>query len=92
MSRSSQAAFGVGRSCQSSSFLGALIHVLFQQPPEFDCLTKEFLRNYHRYADAILRSYLEAYPCAVVTPANFEFELYASGEYSRLLESQWAAE
>ena len=68
------------------------LHVLFQQPPGFDCLTKEFLHNYHRYADAIFHSYLDSNPCAVMTPANFHFELYASGEYSRLLEAQWTAE
>jgi hypothetical protein len=68
------------------------LHVLFEQPPDFDGLTKEFLRNYHRYADAIFRCYLEAQTYSVVPPANFLFDLYASGEYSRLLESQWAAE
>jgi hypothetical protein len=68
------------------------LQVLFEQPPAFDCLTEEFLRNYHRYADALFRCYLEAQACAVITAANFQFELYASGEYSRMLESQWAAE
>jgi hypothetical protein len=68
------------------------LQVMFEQPPEFDCLTEEFLRNYHRYADAIFRCYLESNGCAAVTAANFQFELYASGEYSRILESQWATE
>jgi hypothetical protein len=68
------------------------LQVMFEQPPAFDTLTEEFLRNYHRYADALFRCYLEGQVCAVVTPANFQFELYASGEYSRLLESQWAVE
>jgi hypothetical protein len=68
------------------------LRALFEQPPEFDGLTEEFLRSYHRYADAAFRCYLEALPHAVIAAANFHFELYASGEYSRLLESQWAVE
>jgi hypothetical protein len=68
------------------------IQVIFEEPPPFECITEEFLRNYHRYADALFRSYLESQPCAVITQANFQFDLYASGEYSRMLESQWAGE
>jgi hypothetical protein len=68
------------------------LQVLFENPPAFDTLTEEFLRNYHRYADALFRCYLDAPMGAAASPARFQFELYASGEYSRLLESQWAAE
>jgi hypothetical protein len=68
------------------------LNVLFLQAPAFDCLAEEFLRNYHRYADALYRSYLGAQAYRPLTPANFRFELYASGEYSRILESKWAAE
>jgi hypothetical protein len=50
----------------------------------------EFLSNYHRYTDAMYRTYLD---CAVDEPAaascQCRFQIYASGEYSRLLESQW---
>jgi hypothetical protein len=66
------------------------LQVLFGQPPAFDGLTEEFLRNYHRYTDALFGCYLESEVHAVITPANFQFELYASGEYSRMLESQWS--
>jgi hypothetical protein len=65
------------------------LRLLFDQPPAFDGLTEEFLSNYHRYADALFRCYMEGHAFAGGT---FGFELYASGEYSRLLESQWAAE
>jgi len=68
------------------------LQVLFEQPPTFEALTEEFLRNYHRYADALFRCYLDSQTGAVVTQANFQFDLYASGEYSRILESQWAGE
>jgi hypothetical protein len=31
-------------------------------------------------------------PHLIVTAANFRFDLYASGEYSRMLESEWGAD
>jgi hypothetical protein len=68
------------------------LNVLFSQPPTFDGVSEEFLRNYHRYADALHRSYLSSQPHRALTSANFRFELYASGEYSRLLEAKWTAD
>jgi hypothetical protein len=32
---------------------------------------------------------VESEPHRSITPGEFPFELYASGEYSRMLESQW---
>jgi hypothetical protein len=68
------------------------LNVMFAQPPAFDGLSEEFLRNYHRYADALHRCYLGLQPHRALSPAEFQFELYASGEYSRILESEWSAE
>lgn len=68
------------------------LNILFAQPPVFDSISEEFLRNYHRYADALHRCYLSNEPHRQLTSANFRFELYASGEYSRMLESKWSAE
>jgi len=68
------------------------LNTLFTAPPAFDLLADEFLRNYHRYADFLYRCYMEMEPHRIVEPRNFHFGLYASGEYSRLLESQWGAE
>jgi hypothetical protein len=68
------------------------LNAMFLQPPAFDTLTEEFLRNYHRYADFLYRCYMESQPYRTVTSANFHFALYASGEYSRLLESEWAGD
>ena len=66
------------------------LNAMFIQPPAFDTLSEEFLRNYHRYADGLCQCYLDSQPYGTVASANFHFELYASGEYSRLLESEWA--
>ena len=63
--------------------------MLFVSPPPIDLLADEFLRDYHRYADCLYRVFLDARPHCPLTSANFHFELYASGEYSRLLESEW---
>jgi|SRR5579872_5186263 len=65
------------------------LNALFIQPPAFDGLAEEFLRGYHRYADYLYRCYVESEPHRSIESRNFEFELYASGEYSRMLESEW---
>jgi hypothetical protein len=65
------------------------LNALFIQPPAFDALAEEFLRSYHRYADFMYQCYLESEPHRLIVSGNFQFELYASGEYSRLLETEW---
>jgi hypothetical protein len=65
------------------------LNAAFSQPPAIETLSEDFLRNYHRYADALFRCYMESPPYAALNVANFRFELYASGEYSRMLESEW---
>jgi hypothetical protein len=65
------------------------LHSMFAQPPEIDGVTDDFLNNYHKYADALFRCYMELQPHEPLNPSDFHFELYASGEYSRLLESEW---
>jgi hypothetical protein len=68
------------------------LNAMFIQPPAFDILAEEFLRNYHHYADFLYRCYMDSEPHRTVASANFRFALYASGEYSRMLESEWAAD
>jgi len=68
------------------------LNVLFAQAPGFEMLSEEFLANYHRYADGLYRAFLGAQSFATLAPAEFHFELYASGEYSRMLESKWSAD
>jgi hypothetical protein len=67
------------------------LNCIFVEPPPFPMLSEEFLRNYHRYADFLFRCYMELQPHRCLTAANFRFDLYASGEYSKLLESEWEA-
>jgi len=68
------------------------INTLFAEPPSFERLSEEFLRNYHRYADSLYRCFMEMEPYLVAASRNFQFDLFASGEYSRLLESTWDAD
>jgi hypothetical protein len=65
------------------------IHSVFAEPPVLEMLTENFLRNYHRYGDALFRSYMESQAHRSLEPDQYRFGLYASGEYARMLESQW---
>jgi hypothetical protein len=77
----------------SSVFARAVgLNAVFAQPPALEGLSEEFLRNYHRYTDRMYQCYMESQPHLIVKAANFRFELYASGEYSRMLESEWASD
>jgi hypothetical protein len=74
----------------SSIFRRAIgLNALFTAPPAFGDLAEEFLRNYHRYTDAMYRCFMELEPYRELDANRFSFVLYASGEYSRLLESEW---
>jgi hypothetical protein len=68
------------------------LNALFQEPPAYSSIAVEFLRNYHRYADSLFRCYMDSEDYLKLEAARFPFELYASGEYSRLLESEWQTE
>jgi hypothetical protein len=65
------------------------LHTLFTAPPAFGTLSEEFLRNYHCYADALYRCYMESETYRALDAWKFQFSLYASGEYARMLESEW---
>lgn len=61
----------------------------FAAPPPFELLTAEFVSGYQHYADALFRCYMESQPHPTIDHHNFPFDLYASGEYTRMLETQW---
>jgi hypothetical protein len=68
------------------------IFSIFRQPPTFQSLAGHFLRNYHRCADHLFKCYMETMPHRPITTVNFHFDLYASGEYSKMLETEWGGE
>jgi hypothetical protein len=65
------------------------LSAVFLEPPAMESLSEEFLLNYHRYADVMYQCYMGSQPHLAVSAANFRFDLYASGEYARMLESSW---
>jgi hypothetical protein len=65
------------------------LNAIFANPPARDDLSVEFIRHYYRFADQMFRSVLDLHPFTKIHCDNFDFELFASGEYTRMLERQW---
>lgn len=68
------------------------LNALFAEPPAFACLTEQFIRNYHRTSDLLYQAFMESEAHRMATFKNFTFDLYASGEYSKMLENEWGEE
>ena len=66
------------------------LHAVFQQLPSFELLSPDFLRWYHRYLDQWYEQRLRDQLFESPDSKQFTFELYASGEYSSMLEKSWA--
>lgn len=65
------------------------LRAVFAEPPEPDTFSLDFLRCYHRYADAMFTSYCESVAFSPMAFPEFDFQVYASGEYAKLLEDKW---
>src|SRR5262249_11253392 len=63
---------------------------LWSQVPDRFSLSEEFVRNYYRYADQMFQCRQGQAHYADIGHMDFEFDIYASGEYSRMLEREWA--
>jgi hypothetical protein len=66
------------------------LNTLFAEPPEFPALAEDFLRHYHSAASLLYQSFLDAEPHRAIDGKSFRFELYASGEYTKMLETEWS--
>ncbi len=74
-----------------SIFLRAIgVQALFPDPPERGVLSEHFLRHYHVYADALFACRQQLSAFERITSREFTFQLYSSGEYSRMLEKRWS--
>jgi len=71
---------------------GIGLNAVFAEVPEQDVLSEDFIRNYHYFADQMYLCKQSAQTFITIRSADFQFELYASGEYSRLLSRQWEEE
>ncbi len=65
------------------------LNALFAELPSRDSLSDEFIRHYYRYADQLYLCRQLLWTFTDIRPQHFDFDLYASGEYSRLLEREW---
>ena len=82
-----QAALGM---VQKSIFSRAIgLNSVFTEPPDETTVSPEFIRNYFRFADHMFACRQQMQAFTEVTVENFYFDIYASGEYSRILEKAW---
>lgn len=65
------------------------VYSQFSEPPEQSLLQPEYIKNYYKYADYAFACWkvLKKYP--VLPAEQFPFTLYASGEYTQMLEEEW---
>jgi hypothetical protein len=66
------------------------LNAILTDVPDRYMLADEFVRNYYRYADQMFVCRQGQTQFADLSDFGFDFEIYASGEYSRLLEREWA--
>jgi hypothetical protein len=65
------------------------LHAVFETLPAPGDLSRDFVRHYHRFADQMFVCRQQLFPFTPATSAEFDFELYASNEYSQMLEKEW---
>ena len=65
------------------------LHTMFADAPPRLLLSDEFIRNYYRFADQIFSTKQGEVAFQALNSKNFTFELYSSGEYTRMLERSW---
>ena len=68
------------------------LHSVFSELPSAAGLNTEFLRRYHRHLDNWYEHRLRESVFDRPEPGEFVFDLYASGEYTMMLEQSWSAE
>jgi hypothetical protein len=74
-----------------SIFVRALgLNAMFADIPARRFLSDDFVRNYYRYADQMFQCRQNQGAFQELGSTGFHFEIFASGEYSRQLEREWA--
>ncbi len=68
------------------------LHAVFVDMPPVESFSLDFLRRYHRYVDQWYEQRLRDSGFERSEAGDFTFELYASGEYTLLLEQSWTDE
>jgi hypothetical protein len=70
---------------------GLGLYSVFAEVPERSQLTHRFVRDYYRFADQMYECMVCRSPAANLAELGCRFQLYASGEYARMLEQEWAS-
>jgi len=70
---------------------GLGLYSVFAEVPERSQLTDGFVRDYYRFADQMYECTVCRGPAANLAEQGCRFQLYASGEYARMLEREWAS-
>ena len=74
-----------------SIFMRAIgLNAILAAVPDRGILSDDFIRNYYRYADSIFLCRQSQTVFTDISQMNFDFDIYASGEYSRMLEREWS--
>jgi hypothetical protein len=68
------------------------MHLVFSELPAVASLNPDFLRKYHRHLDQWYEQRLRESAFDRPEPDDFVFDLYASGEYTMMLEQSWSAQ
>ena len=68
------------------------LHAVFVDIPPAEAFTTDFLRRYHRHLDQWYEQRLRETAFDRPQPHEFTFDLYASGEYTLMLEQSWGAD
>jgi hypothetical protein len=65
------------------------LHAVFDSLPAPSDLSRDFVRHYHRFADQMFACRQQLFPFTPASSTEFDFEIYASNEYSQMLEREW---
>jgi hypothetical protein len=71
---------------------GIGLHSVLTDLPPQSTFSPDFLRRYHRYVDTWYEQRLRDTHFDRAQPGEFTFDLYASGEYTLMLEESWGGE
>ncbi len=67
------------------------LNAIWSDLPARESLADNFVRHYYRFADQMFLCEQNQVKWQDISGMGFDFEIYASGEYSRMLEQQWAS-
>ncbi len=65
------------------------IYSQFRDPPSREMLQASYLLHYYQFADYAFTCWSDMREHPILAQEQFPFTLYASGEYTKILEEQW---